>query len=89
MNGKRIQSKALQTISNVNKPKGFTCSNEDAHAERLVFELLNQNIGKFRLFCAGRLDVDSEGLVILTNDGLLAHRLTHPSRTYVRNIKLN
>jgi 23S rRNA pseudouridine2605 synthase len=33
-----------------------------------------------RLFCAGRLDVESEGLVIITNDGKLAHKLTHPSQ---------
>ena len=89
VNGKRIQSKALQTISiMVNKPKGFTCSNEDAHAERLVFELLEPKYRKFRLFCAGRLDVDSEGLVILTNDGSLAHRLTHPSQNIRKKYKI-
>ena len=64
----------------VNKPKGFTCSNDDPHADRLIFELLEARHRNIRLFCAGRLDVDSEGLVILTNDGKLAHRLTHPSQ---------
>ncbi len=64
----------------VNKPKGFICSNKDEHAERLIFELIEGKHAKHRLFCAGRLDMDSEGLVILTNDGQLTHRLTHPSR---------
>ena len=64
----------------VNKPKGFTCSNDDPHAERLVFELLEQGTETLGLFCVGRLDRDSEGLVILTNDGNLAHKLTHPSQ---------
>ena len=78
---KRIQSKFTKpSIFMVNKPKGFTCSNDDPHADRLIFELLEARHRNIRLFCAGRLDVDSEGLVILTNDGKLAHRLTHPSQ---------
>jgi len=78
---RRIQSKiAKPVIFMVNKPKGFTCSNEDPHAQRLVFELLEARHRNIRLFCAGRLDRDSEGLVILTNDGKLAHQLTHPSQ---------
>ena len=78
---KRIQSKfSKPLIFMVNKPKGFTCSNDDPHAERLVFELLEAKHRNTRLFCAGRLDRDSEGLVILTNDGNLAHKLTHPSQ---------
>ena len=77
---KRIQAKFTKpVVYAVNKPKGFTCSNDDPHADRLIFELLEARHRNTRLFCAGRLDMDSEGLVILTNDGNLAHRLTHPS----------
>lgn len=80
VNGKRIQAHTQSSMTlMVNKPKGFTCSNEDEYAERLVFDLLERKHKAFRLFCAGRLDVESEGLVILTNNGSLAHRLTHPS----------
>ena len=80
VNGKRVQAHTQSPLTlMVNKPKGFTCSNEDEHAERLIFDLLERKHKSFRLFCAGRLDVESEGLVILTNDGSLAHRLTHPS----------
>lgn len=80
-NGKRIQTDVLGSLTlMVNKPKGFTCSNQDEHADRLIFELLEKKHARHRLFCAGRLDVESEGLVILTNDGDLSHRLTHPSR---------
>ena len=78
--GKRVQAHAQAPLTlMVNKPKGFICSNDDDHAERLIFDLLERKHKSFRLFCAGRLDVESEGLVILTNDGSLAHRLTHPS----------
>lgn len=79
-NGRRIQAhRFAPLVLMVNKPKGFTCSNYDEHAERLIFDLLEKKHNNQRLFCAGRLDMDSEGLVILTNDGNLAHRLTHPS----------
>ena len=64
----------------INKPKGFTCSNSDTFAKRLIFDLLEEEHKKQRLFCAGRLDVESEGLVILTNDGDLTYKLTHPSQ---------
>lgn len=60
----------------VNKPPGFTSSTEDKYAERLVTELVPY---KGHLMIAGRLDADSEGLVLLTNDGNLVNRLTHPA----------
>ncbi len=63
----------------LNKPKGVLCTNADPHGGRTVFDLLPSDLQRLRLFCAGRLDKDSEGLLVLTNDGDLAHRLTHPS----------
>ena len=89
VNGKRVQVKNLPKITLlVNKPKGFVCSNEDGHADRLIFELLESKYRSVRLFCAGRLDLDSEGMVILTNDGSLAHRLTHPSHMVRKRYKV-
>jgi 23S rRNA pseudouridine2605 synthase len=60
----------------LNKPRGYTCSADDPHAQHLVFELLPTDRG--RLFTVGRLDRDSEGLLIVTNDGEFAQRLAHP-----------
>jgi 23S rRNA pseudouridine2605 synthase len=89
VNGKRVQVKKIPSITLlVNKPKGYTCSNEDEHADRLIFELLESKYRTVRLFCAGRLDVDSEGMVILTNNGTLAHRLTHPSQMVRKRYKV-
>ncbi len=81
VNGKVVhfQFPKLLTIA-INKPMGYACSNHDEFAERLIFELLPNNLLQTRLFCAGRLDVESEGLVIVTNNGSLAHKLTHPSQ---------
>jgi len=72
----------------MNKPKGVLCTNADPHAERTVFDLLPSELQRQRLFCAGRLDKDSEGLLILTNDGDLAHRLTHPSTEIVKRYRV-
>ena len=63
----------------LNKPRGYVCTNEDPREPRTVFDLLPKRYRKARLFCAGRLDKETEGLIVLTNDGDLAHRLTHPS----------
>ncbi|MBC8011966.1 MAG: rRNA pseudouridine synthase, partial [Burkholderiales bacterium] len=63
----------------VHKPRGLICSNDDPHNPETVFTLLPKQLAKYRFFTAGRLDKDSEGLVILTTDGDLAQRLTHPS----------
>jgi len=62
----------------MNKPKGVLCTNFDPHDGRTVFSLLPEEWQNLRLFCAGRLDKDSEGMLILTNDGDLANRITHP-----------
>ncbi len=59
------------------KPRGYTTSLRDRHAQHLITELLPQKHG--RLFPVGRLDRDSEGLLLVTNDGEVAHMLMHPS----------
>ena len=68
----------------VNKPRGLICSNDDPHNPDTIFTLLPREYHRFRFFCAGRLDKDSEGLVILTTDGDLAHRLMHPSSEVIK-----
>ena len=59
----------------LNKPAGFTCTTRKFKGERNIFELINI---PERVYPVGRLDKDSEGLILLTNDGELAQRLTHP-----------
>lgn len=85
VSGKPVRTTAQPKITvAVHKPRGLVCSNDDPHHSDTVFQLLPREFGKFRFFCAGRLDLDSEGLVILTTDGDLAHRLMHPSNTVVK-----
>jgi 23S rRNA pseudouridine2605 synthase len=83
--GKGLKSRAQPKLALVmHKPRGVVCSNSDPHADHTIFDLLPREWAKLRLFCAGRLDKDSEGLVILTSDGDLAHKLMHPSNLVVK-----
>ena len=61
----------------LNKPDGVVSATEDAH-ERTVLDLLPPEVRKFELFPCGRLDKNTLGLLLLTNDGELANKLTHP-----------
>ena len=73
----------------MNKPKGVVCTVSDDRGRKTVMELLPNDIG--RVFPVGRLDYETEGLLILTNDGDLAFRLTHPTteipKTYLVRIE--
>lgn len=62
----------------LNKPRGVVCSLADEKGRRDVTELVREL--PERLYPVGRLDMDSEGLLLMTNDGDWANRLTHPSR---------
>jgi 23S rRNA pseudouridine2605 synthase len=72
----------------VNKPRGVACTRSDPHADRVIVDLVPN--GR-TLFPVGRLDVDTTGLIILTNDGVLANRLMHPRygvvKTYIARVR--
>ena len=61
----------------LNKPKGCVCTSSDERGRKTIFDFFDGP--DKRLFSVGRLDYDSEGLLLLTNDGDLSFRLTHPS----------
>ena len=73
----------------LNKPKGYLSTVSDEKGRKTVLDLMPDNVG--RIYPVGRLDYDSEGLLILTTDGELAQRLTHPSnevpKTYLVKIE--
>jgi 23S rRNA pseudouridine2605 synthase len=75
VDGKLVHVDPLVTII-LHKPAGFVSTRKDVHARDTIFDLLPRKFS--RLFSIGRLDAQTEGLILLTNDGKLAQRFTHP-----------
>ncbi len=73
--GKMVRAERKLHIA-LHKPAGYVSTRSDPHARDTIFDLLPPHMP--RLFNVGRLDAQSEGLLVLTNDGDLAQRLTHP-----------
>jgi pseudouridine synthase len=73
--GKPVEVEQEQLYYAVYKPVGYISSADDPHGRPVVVDLAPT---KERVYPVGRLDMDSEGLLLLTNDGQLTHRLTHP-----------
>jgi 23S rRNA pseudouridine2605 synthase len=84
VNGKPVKM-PLPLVAILHKPVGYLCTSPDATKDRTIYDLLPTSWP--RVVYVGRLDKDSEGLLVVTNDGNLAQRLTHPStkmrKTYI------
>lgn len=76
VNGKRIGRTEKFEYYIMNKPKGCVCTVKDDRGRKTVMDFLPSSAG--RVYPVGRLDYDTEGLLLFTNDGDLAFRLTHP-----------
>ena len=73
--GKVISLPSSFVYIKLNKPKGYTCSASDEKGRKTIYDLIDCDE---RLFSIGRLDYDTEGLIILTNDGDFANKVAHP-----------
>jgi 23S rRNA pseudouridine2605 synthase len=87
VDGAPVALESEQVVYLVNKPAGVVSTAKDTHGRRVVTELVDAGV---RLYPVGRLDVDTTGLILLTNDGELANQLMHPRyevpRTYVARV---
>lgn len=79
VNGHEVYYKESLVIM-MHKPSGVVSANHDA-LHQTVFDLLNEPINRLPLNIAGRLDIDTEGLLILSNDGTLIHNIIHPKKS--------
>lgn len=88
LDGQPVQATKTTTTIMLNKPVGYVVS-RDGQGSRTVYDLLPAELQTLKP--VGRLDKDSSGLLLLTNDGLLANELTHPSRqkTKIYEVKLD
>ena len=77
-NGQRLQGEKKVYVL-LNKPKDFVTTTSDPHAEKNVMQLISKTLCPERIFPVGRLDKSTTGVLLLTNDGELAEKLTHPS----------
>lgn len=89
VDGKIIQNKQALQYYMLNKPKGCVSTVSDDKGRKTVMDFLPKDKG--RLYPVGRLDYDTEGLLIITNDGELTERLTHPrnevQKTYLVKVE--
>lgn len=73
--GKAIKLPSSFVYIKLNKPKGYACTANDEKGRKTIYDLIDT---QERLFSIGRLDYDTEGLIILTNDGDFANKVAHP-----------
>jgi 23S rRNA pseudouridine2605 synthase len=76
LDGEPVRAESDRVVYAVNKPAGVVSTASDPQHRPTVVSLVSSGL---RLYPVGRLDIDATGLILLTNDGELAHRLTHPS----------
>lgn len=79
--GKKINKEEKMYYIMLNKPRGYVTTVSDELGRKTVMDLVNIDA---RVYPVGRLDKDSEGLLILTNDGSFANALTHPKHNYAK-----
>ena len=88
LDGRLLAGPEPRVLYALHKPLGVVSTARDTHGRRTVLELIPD--AGLRLYPVGRLDIDSTGLILLTNDGELANRLTHPRfevpKTYVAEL---
>ncbi|WP_114452882.1 pseudouridine synthase [Halopolyspora algeriensis] len=88
VDGTRVVTNRAATHLMLNKPPGILCTMSDDQGRPCIGDYLSERQG--RLFHVGRLDVNTEGLLLITNDGELANRLMHPSyrvpKTYLAEV---
>ena len=76
LEGKELSLPSNYVYYKSNKPKGYLCTASDDRGRKTIFDIVKSDT---RLFSIGRLDYDTEGLLLLTNDGDLAQKISHPS----------
>lgn len=75
VDGQQVSLPVEKVYLKLNKPKGYACTASDERGRKTIYDLVKSDV---RLFSIGRLDYDTEGLILLTNDGDFANLVIHP-----------
>lgn len=86
IDGKEINTNFQTKIWLLNKPKGFISTSKDPQGRKTIFDLLPKNIN--HIMPIGRLDINTEGLLLFTNDGNLSRYMEHPDNKIIRKYKI-
>jgi len=90
VNGKLVKKSEKKLYIMLYKPLGVVSTSSDDRGRKTVIDLIKNDINE-RMFCVGRLDYNTEGLLILTNDGDFANKISHPknkiTKTYLARVK--
>jgi pseudouridine synthase len=87
VNGKKARLNDQKIYVALHKPPGYVTTRKDVHADKTVYDLLPKELRTI-LHPVGRLDKDSEGLLLLTNDGDFTYQLTHPKFKHIKSYKV-
>ena len=91
VDGKTIKSKNKNYYIMLNKPVGYVSTANDQFDRPTVVDLVKKDLADVRIFPVGRLDYETEGLLLLTNDGDFTYKVTHPKfhmeKTYIATVK--
>ncbi len=90
VDGKVVERNDKKIYIMLYKPLGVVCTSSDDKGRKTVIDLIKSDI-KERMFCIGRLDYNTEGLILLTNDGDFSNKVTHPknkiAKTYLARVR--
>ena len=81
--GRKLRQEKNKVYLLLNKPVGYVTTLDDEQGRRTVIDLVQKKV-KERIYPIGRLDLNTSGLLLLTNDGDLAHKLSHPSQEIIK-----
>jgi 23S rRNA pseudouridine2605 synthase len=78
VNGKTIGEKETKQYFVMNKPRGILCTTDDPVGRKTILDLLPEELSGYRLYSVGRLDYDTKGVILLTNDGTFMNEMVGP-----------
>jgi len=89
VDGQMINRNMRNIYLMLNKPAGYLCSRKDPAKRKLIYDIIDSKTINDGIYSVGRLDYMSEGLLLLTNDGEFAYRVSHPSRGVMKKYEVS